>query len=465
MKNVQLITTSIEEKIKDCEIVYLGNWCKNNDYIISEGKVCKYHWDDRIKLENDNNYLVKFYENILLELSNKLNKIHNTKYSIEYWRINLGHWLFCYLCSIFDRWENVKICLNQYEDVNFFKKYDFGLLPAPKTTREFMNLATDTKWNHLIYSKIIEFLNKKEKTNIKIIYEILKNEDFYYNYKPDVQHKIKSYLINLYSQIFGMFIKKNKIILYKTYFGKLNEFILNLKYKQLPFVLSERKFYNKINFELRNKLELDINPNNLFEKFVLANLFTNIPTEFLEDFNDIEKYIKRSKLPNNPKLIFTTRTLSKDNLFIRYCAIKKETGTKLVYGQHGGVYGQIKFCWVEDNEIKISDYYLTWGWESKNENKLLPFGILKKIDNFKFKKINELKKISYFMRSRPKYTNKIDSSTGTNQMSKYFKNCLTFFDQTELNLKKKIKIYPRFHEAEFGWNHYNIWKKKNLILI
>ena len=23
--------------------------CKNNDYIISEGKVCKYHWDDRIK--------------------------------------------------------------------------------------------------------------------------------------------------------------------------------------------------------------------------------------------------------------------------------------------------------------------------------------------------------------------------------------------------------------------------------
>jgi NADH-quinone oxidoreductase subunit G len=82
-------------------------------------------------------------------------------------------------------------------------------------------------------------------------------------------------------------------------------------------------------------------------------------------------------------------------------------------------------------------------------------------DNLKFNKKNEIKKICYFVRSRPKFTGRIDSSTGSNQMAKYYDNSLKFYN----NFIKKINditIIPRFHEAEFEWNHRDIWKNHNI---
>ena len=101
------------------------------------------------------------------------------------------------------------------------------------------------------------------------------------------------------------------------------------------------------------------------------------------------------------------------------------------------------------------------GMEKKNQNKIIPMFVLKNINNLKFKKKNEIKKICYFVRSRSKFTGVIDSSTGSNQMAKYYDNCLRFYD----NFIKKINditIIPRFHEAEFEWNHRNIWKNHNI---
>ena len=64
-----------------------------------------------------------------------------------------------------------------------------------------------------------------------------------------------------------------------------------------------------------------------------------------------------------------------------------------------------------------------------------------------------------FLRSRPKYTGRIDGSTGSNQMAKYYKNCLKF--AKDLKDKNNFNIVPRLHEAQFEWNHINIWRNNN----
>ena len=53
----------------------------------------------------------------------------------------------------------------------------------------------------------------------------------------------------------------------------------------------------------------------------------------------------------------------------------------------------------------------------------------------------------------------MDSSTGSNQMAKYYKNCLNF--AKDLKDKNNLNIVPRFHEAKFEWNHINIWRNNN----
>ena len=48
-----------------------------------------------------------------------------------------------------------------------------------------------------------------------------------------------------------------------------------------------------------------------------------------------------------------------------YIAKKKEDGTKLLIGQHGGLYGATLFSWFEKHEIKTCDKFLSWGWLEK----------------------------------------------------------------------------------------------------
>ena len=150
-----------------------------------------------------------------------------------------------------------------------------------------------------------------------------------------------------------------------------------------------------------------------------------MPSEFLENYKEIDKYLESNILPENPDLILSTRSLATDNIFVRYVA-KKEEGSKFIYAQHGGAYGHINFSWAEDHEIKISDTYLTWGWNKNDNKKVKPFYLIKDINNIKFKRSNRINKLCYFVRSRPIYTGRMDSSTGSNQMAKYYNNCLNF---------------------------------------
>ena len=162
MKLTQLISTSNEDRISNNDVIYLGNWCRTDGYIIKDELVAKYHWDNRDKLEKDYNYLNNFYERILLELSKKLNQLHSKSYSENYWRITVGYWLLYYLSVNFERWENINSALEEFDKINFYQSLNIKHQPIPSTTREFMNLSSDVKWNHINYTKIIKFINDKK---------------------------------------------------------------------------------------------------------------------------------------------------------------------------------------------------------------------------------------------------------------------------------------------------------------
>ena len=90
------------------DILFIGEWCKTYSYKKNskvKSKTLNYHWDDRIKLENDYLYLEDLYKRVLISLSSKLNFIHKKNYDPIFWEIITGFWLHNFLHVVFDRWE------------------------------------------------------------------------------------------------------------------------------------------------------------------------------------------------------------------------------------------------------------------------------------------------------------------------------------------------------------------------
>ena len=84
---------------------------KNNNF--------KYHWDDLKKKKKDFKYLSKVNEKILKNLAQKLNKLHNLNYNLNYWRVILGPWLYIFISSSFDRWEILTELIKKKKKLNY----------------------------------------------------------------------------------------------------------------------------------------------------------------------------------------------------------------------------------------------------------------------------------------------------------------------------------------------------------
>ena len=73
--------------------------------------VLPYHWDDRNKLYKDYLNLRDLYEQVLVDLSQKLNGLHGVDHSVRYWRIILGYWLFDFIQVLYDRYSCIKTAM------------------------------------------------------------------------------------------------------------------------------------------------------------------------------------------------------------------------------------------------------------------------------------------------------------------------------------------------------------------
>ena len=95
---------------------------------------------------------------IFIYISNflKLNTIHQTNHSKEYWRIIIGNWLFTFIHILYDRWETIQKAFNDFNiyetKIIKIEKKDV----VPQSMENFTELVHQDKWNHYIFSKILK---------------------------------------------------------------------------------------------------------------------------------------------------------------------------------------------------------------------------------------------------------------------------------------------------------------------
>jgi putative transferase (TIGR04331 family) len=417
---------------------------KNGDHInYKHFKVNKPRWNDKNVLGKDFNYLLKIYENYLGILSKKLNKLHNKNYSLRFWRILIGPWLSTFIHIYFERWNNVKSSIK----TNKIDKFIFLQLDIedfiPYDNKNFIYYTQNDLWNQYLYQNIvINFFKKKQidyvQTNEIFVKEKLNKSILNKINKKDFFQSFKNSLLKGLSFINA---KSYDYFLYDTYLGLKNEFYLSRKFNQLPIIQNYKKSFKtkNIDVDLRNQIKNFCLGKDLFEQNLIEAISLFIPKIFIENFQDLEDYSKKENLPQKPKVIFTSGSLWYNTKLCYHVAKSLENKAKLIYGQHGGAIGMSKYHWPEQHEIKISDYFLTWGWSDKNNSKVKRFYFLKKAKQL----LSQKEDLLIPLRIRKRYFHSLESSVGTEVYSDYINNLSTFLE--ELNkkvLKKTILRLP-----------------------
>lgn len=167
-------------------------------------------------------------------------------------------------------------------------------------------------------------------------------------------------------------VSKKRAILTNTYLPRLSETALTILMGSRPTKVSRiAPPTATFDSDARFHLSFGVAPIDRLHAVGREIVRDQIPTAYFEGLPELLQSAGRLRLPDTPKLIFTSNRHLYDDVFNTWVAQATARGSTYVIGQHGGHYGLSRFpSFSELHEADISDAYLTWGW--KNSMKQLP---------------------------------------------------------------------------------------------
>ncbi|MFA5151880.1 MAG: LIC12162 family protein [Clostridia bacterium] len=451
-----LITTADQRFWKTDEpILFLGEWCKiyNQRDIWSRlnYSVLPYHWNDREKLYQDYLYLDTIYEKYLPFLTERLNALHNVNYSLRYWRIVAGFWLYQFIEIVFDRYLSIK----QATDSGLVS--ETWICPhdrerwAPSDFSDALQWFFSDEYNNYLYSRIIQNLGE-------IPFRILERDPSLVSdnsLKPNKPH-FHDFIKNRLGSFNKYFPSRwNQVVFDITYLDKWDSIHLQLSLGQIPYFEFHPALPECDPFDssMREKL-IFRSATNEFESILDWMIAEHIPRVYVEGYSDL--HIKSlDTFPKRPKVIFTANAYNGHTLFQLWSAFHVEHGAKLIGTQHGGHYGSGLWSASESHEIRICDRFYTTGWETDAPNiHPLSTGIF----NGAIKRVSPDPEGTILMvsTSLPRYSYWMYSVPVGPQMLDYINDQYRFVRSVseEAHEDLLLRLYP----LDYGWNEASRWR-------
>lgn len=435
-------------------MLFLGEWCRlygrEKAWSALEGEVLPYHWDDRVQLSADYQYLQSLYEALLDELSTQLNQVHRVDFPSKYWRILIGPWLGNFVQVLFDRWRSLQEATEQFEisETILLQQNESSMVPLDM--EDFMRYVVSDQWNHFIYGSIIQ-----GHLNIPFRRIPFVGEQSRKTAPMAVSRKAKQLMAYFYSQIARHLSRRHDFFLYRTYLPVSDEFRLSLRLGQMPqFWRPTRTIPAEIDKGLRGRLFSNIQCGG-FEKCVRELIPRQLPTAYLEGFSRLRRQIDTLPWPKEPMLIWTSVSFHTDDLFKAWAAQKAITsGTPLVIGQHGGHYGVGRWSFAEDHEIAICDKYLSWGWTDADSPKVVPVGQFK--SNRRPSPVKPTRGALLVTCTVPRQSYWMYSIVVAGQWLDYFRDQCRFVSALPPKIQQELTV--RLHPEDYEWSQAQRWK-------
>jgi putative transferase (TIGR04331 family) len=411
------------------------------DFINSDVIILKNHLKKE-NLSKNFSYINNIYNNYLIEMSHFLNKIHKVNYSLDYWKVIIGPWLKHFIFIVYDRLQNIKLIKKKYgishvKIKNYLEK-DFLF----NDYNDFDSKNHTDQWNNIIYDQIIQSLKYFK---VKKFNQIENNDSL-------IKKKINllSILFLGVNKFFSLFVRKNNSFFINTYLSKPKLLLLQLKLKQIPFFPEE---FIKLKFKKNIQFRLKKNKNNrdTFELVLDSIILKHFPKIYLEGYKETIKLIDTLSWPTKPRFIYSSNSFFNDDVFKIYLAEqKRRNNTKIISGQHGGGYFSSKYFFIQDLQLDISDFILTWGFKKKFSDKFVPM--------FNFLNANKYKKKNYMNNNNllfidyelSRFSNRLGISMFQDKKHlELLEDRFVFLKKISNNILNStiVKLYP----TDYGW--------------
>lgn len=448
-----LVTTAMEATwpVRDEPILFLGEWCcrfgRRGRWNSLNADVLPYHWDDRVKFENDFRDLRQVYERLLTQLAAQLNLIHGVARSVRFWRILIGPWLGFFVQILFDRWAMIEAAVQRGGLTGAHTLGgDAGHL-IPNDLDEFIGFYGSDEWNELIYTKLL-----KEHTDVRceeVPRSVSVPDGSLSSARPASITRLRRAGIDALSRIAWLAAREHDAVLVRTYLPLSDELRLHTLLRQFPqYSRAIPTPRSKIDSRMR-RWNLEATDASPFERIARSFIPHQLPRAYLEGFSRLAEDARRAAWPAAPRLIFTSNALYSEELFKFWTASKVETGTPLVVGQHGGHYGIGRVNFSEEHEIAISDRYLSWGWTAPSAPTVEPVGQLKRRGPLG---VNHAKKQELLMITcgMPRYSYWMYSVPVGPQYLRYLNDQTAFYLALRVDIREHVLV--RLYGPDIGPN-------------
>jgi len=310
-------------------------------------------------------FVESLFEPLLHDLAASLNVLHNTNYSIRYWRISTGLWLYQFLDIAYSRWCRLDAVLESAQVTSASIPQISKVDACPPNRREFTSGLQSENWNSAIFAFFLQRMLTCEMTEYPSAPQP----------KPVRPPSRKPRVAKMFFQGLTKLINaRGSAVLTTTYLPRFAEFKLAACFCQLPTLWDNDELVpDTFSMELRTQISLNPSAYIGFESAVRALIPMQIPKTVIEGYKDTLNRINLKKLPRTPKIVFTANRHASNDSFAIWAAEKAEVGSRLVLGQHGGLYGEGLFpTRHEQHEIAVSDSYVTWGWDDRKYKNISP---------------------------------------------------------------------------------------------
>ncbi len=370
-----LATTANQKFWKPDEaILFLGEWCRvySQRHVWSEleHEVLAYHGRDRDALYGDYKYATNVYERILVQLTNNLNVLHGSNYSVRYWRIVLGPWLVHFIEILLDRYRSICVAVDSGKVTGSWITPEFPAECVPADFSQFRQWFVGDAYNHCLYSQIIKSMGNipweaKEEMDFSAFRKEKKSPSAGGGFKKSVIE-----LLGAFSRVIPEPLQK--VVMVESYIKPVDIMRLQilLGVAPCPYRPEVKIAPTEADWEMRRKIKLG-QGENCFESILKECIPLQIPRIYVEGYAGMARR-GLAAFPKNPKVILTSNAYKANEGFKFWAAGQVERGVKLVVTQHGGHVGDGLWSTDDDHEIKIADRYFTWGWTRTNESKTVP---------------------------------------------------------------------------------------------
>lgn len=428
-------------------IVFLGSWCLRYDQRPRwEGlsyDILEYPWDNHERLLKAKRYCDEVYEVLLPRLAEFLNTTHDVDHGLQYWRIIVGEWLWRYIQVLYDRYCCLK---NAFKVTQGFKTIllDESSYQYPRDNVEFMWVFCNSDiYNLQLYSQILRAMGFDYPSR-----PWRDGENHAMTIKEYLKEAVRDGAAILRSRMRGGMPNETvAICLTAQSLLGVERFGDNDTLRLRKLFFKKRMPLLKPDEVLRGKF-LSMKGADEFQEIFFNTLKYNFPLVFLEGYNRLKDEVAACNTPM-PRVIITAVDWRFDTRAAFYIAQAVENGAKIIGLQHGGGYGIFEIDSMFDQELKVVDKFISWGWTQLDNPQIVPLPqpILsrEKMPG----NATRMGTLLFVASTHSRYHNIFQSSPLGPQYKAYIQDQIAFF----LSLPEDVKnaFWVRLYPAELGW--------------